>query len=295
MLILLASLSMCSSARTSAPTVDVVIDPNRTYSVSPYIYGTNQLDFARDAKRFTLVRQGGNRMTAYNWENNASNAGNDWQHQSDDYLGGGDVPGEVVRSYMMQAKAAKMAFVGTIQMAGYVAADKLAGGDVNQTPNYLATRFVPVKARKGAAFEAPPNLKDGAVYMDEFAHWARQTAGPEQPLFWCLDNEPTLWSHTHARIHPEVVTYKELIAKSLETAAAVKDADPKTLIFGPVSFGWSGFESLNGAPDAAGRHFLDVYLDEFAKAEKSKGERLLDVLDVHWYPETRGGGERVRQ
>ena len=37
------------------------------------------------ATRTTLRRMGGNRQTVYNWELNASNAGNDWKHQSDDW------------------------------------------------------------------------------------------------------------------------------------------------------------------------------------------------------------------
>ena len=46
------------------------------HPIDPRIYATNQphgLDTV--LKGVGLVRQGGNRMTAYNWENNASNAG----------------------------------------------------------------------------------------------------------------------------------------------------------------------------------------------------------------------------
>ena len=65
--------------------VDIKIDTTKDRTpISPYIYGTNQ-DIARDTN-YTARRLGGNRMTGYNWENNASNAGNDWQHSSDNYL-----------------------------------------------------------------------------------------------------------------------------------------------------------------------------------------------------------------
>ena len=45
--------------------------------ISPYIYGINQYGHQDDYKNISVnaVRQGGNRMVAYNWENNASNAG----------------------------------------------------------------------------------------------------------------------------------------------------------------------------------------------------------------------------
>lgn len=48
-------------------------------AISPYIYGINQYGHQEDYPNLNVsaVRQGGNRMVAYNWENNASNAGAD--------------------------------------------------------------------------------------------------------------------------------------------------------------------------------------------------------------------------
>src|SRR5262245_55848698 len=48
-------------------------------SISPWIYGSNSTNIVNR----TFDRSGGNRMTGYNWENNASNAGADWYHHSD--------------------------------------------------------------------------------------------------------------------------------------------------------------------------------------------------------------------
>jgi hypothetical protein len=42
------------------------------------------------------------------------------------------------------------------------------------------------------------------------------------------------------------------------------------------------------AADAAGRDFLNFYLQQMAAAEVATGHRLVDVMDVHWYPEARG-------
>ena len=68
--------------------------------ISPYVYGINsQKD---DNSGVTVRRMGGNRQTGYNWENNASNAGSDYEHQSDEWpctvLGYKDcgVPGRAV-------------------------------------------------------------------------------------------------------------------------------------------------------------------------------------------------------
>src|SRR5512141_2913165 len=54
-------------------------------SISPLIYGSNS---SRNlaTNRQTVLRMGGNRWTAYNWENNYSNAGSDWCFQNDGFL-----------------------------------------------------------------------------------------------------------------------------------------------------------------------------------------------------------------
>ena len=70
--------------------------------ISPLIYGTNGPQNPTQ-NRYTLLRSGGNRMTAYNWENNASNAGSDYQYQNDGYLGGGNTPGGAVMPTLQNA------------------------------------------------------------------------------------------------------------------------------------------------------------------------------------------------
>ena len=37
-------------------------------------------------------------------------------------------------------------------------------------------------------------------------------------------------------------------------------------------------------------NFLDFYLDQMKAADTTAGKRLVDVLDLHWYPEATGGG-----
>src|SRR5262245_10486891 len=74
--------------------IDSALD---VHPISRFIYGMNGWD-PRQARpaNLALSRSGGNRMTAYNWENNASNAGSDWFNQNDDFLGGGNTPNGAV-------------------------------------------------------------------------------------------------------------------------------------------------------------------------------------------------------
>jgi len=292
----LAVLTGCVVRPGSPGTVDVTLTINTiegtTHPISPLIYGTNP---ARDlaSNRQTVVRLGGNRWTAYNWENNASNAGSDWCFQNDGLLSSSSTPGEAVRPMVQQAKAAGAATIVTIPNVDYVAADKNGGCDVrNSGANYLQTRFKQNRAAKGSALSLTPNVTDGAVYQDEFVNWLKTNANGADVIF-SLDNEPDLWSSTHAEVHPNPVTYAELIQRNTDYAKAIKDVWPTAQVLGPVNYGFYGFERLQGASDAANRNFLDVYLSRMRAAETTYGKRLVDYLDLHWYPEATGGGVRV--
>jgi hypothetical protein len=287
--------AMLAVAATTLSPIHLTVRPNDvTGTISPYIYGMNQPDWGKRTKSLTLYRWGGNRTTAYNWENNASNAGTDWFNQNDDYLGGGETPGLAVRKWTQKAADIGAASLVTIPIIGHVAADKDGGGDVDETPDYLNVRFNAAFAKKPTALRATPNLNDHAVYMDEFAyHLIQRHATKGKSLFFALDNEPDLWAETHPRITETHPTYTSLLSTSKEYAAALKDVAPDSLVFGPASYGWWGYQTLQDAPDANGRFFLDYYLRQMKAAEVAGGRRLLDVLDLHWYPEAMGGGQRI--
>jgi hypothetical protein len=74
-------------------------------SISRFIYGMNGWDPAVRPANLALSRSGGNRMTAYNWETNDSNAGADFQNQNDTFLGGGAVPNGAVKPGLEAARA----------------------------------------------------------------------------------------------------------------------------------------------------------------------------------------------
>lgn len=274
-------------------TVDTGAD---VHPISRYIYGKNfQSTTWASQSHLTMNRLGGNRWTAYNWENNASNAGADFNFQSDSYLGGGDVAGEAVRGPVAAAQTAGGAMLVTIPMAGWVAADKL-GTSVQGQP--IANRFRQGAARKSTTLTYPPLLTDGTVYQDEFVSWLEQRfpnahQDPVREIFYSLDNEPDLWADTHSEIHPVPVTYSELLSLSIDYATNIKRVAPQAQIFGAVSYGYNGYISLQNASDAANRDFLEFFLQGMRQASTTAGVRLMDVLDLHWYPEARGGGVRV--
>ena len=84
-------------------------------------------------------------------------------------------------------------------------------------------------------------------------------------------------------------------ALGAEYAAAIKGAAPRALVFGPVTCNWDGYDTLYDAPDGRSRDFLEFYLHEMHEAQQRSGQRLLDVLDLHWYPQAQGGGVRITE
>jgi hypothetical protein len=257
-------------------------------------------------KNLTLSRSGGNRMTAYNWETNASNAGSDYFNENDSFLGGGNTPNGAVAPGIVAARNAGAGIVVTMPTIGHVSADKSSANqeDVNVTPNYINVRFHQSLPRKNAAFTLTPDTTDHFVYQDEYLNFLDKTypgafASATNPIMVNLDNEVDLWAYTHARLRGDATSpvasqagtplgYAEVVQLSVDYASAAKDVNSAVQILGPVNYGWGGYTNLQGAPDAGGRDFLNFYLQQMSAAGTTAGRRLLDALDVHWYPEARG-------
>jgi hypothetical protein len=299
---------ICLPALISAASFNSSITINTSqnqHQISPYIYGSNA-DLS-GKENFTMRRQGGNRMTGYNWENNASNAGSDWNQSSDDYMTSALgissnqslVPAITVTSFIDSCRKHNCFSLITLQMAGYVAADKK--GTVDSASTAPSARWKSVTAKKGSSFANPPDTSDNNVYMDEFINYLEKKYAPASDpwLGGCaLDNEPALWPSTHPRLHPAQPTCTELITKSIALSSTVKSLDPVPLIFGPVTFGFSEMTDFQGAPDwntVKGTYswFVDYYLDKMKTASQTAGVRLLDVFDIHWYSEAQGNNERI--
>jgi hypothetical protein len=299
--------------------------------ISPYIYGMNFFANSSLTNPVTLDRLGGNRWSAYNWETNASNAGKDYRYQNDNYLVNGQSntpPGAAVLGSLQAAAANNRALIVTVPTAGYASAD--ATGQLMQRSDFApSARFKTVVAKKAAHYPGvplslTPDEEDDYVFTDEFVNWVESTRQPNQQVFYSLDNEPGLWGEslpanfssnnwnqpaqpgrTHPEIHPSAPTFGELKKKTIAHASAIKDVNPDAVVFGGVGYGWNEFTTLQDAPDrttspahAGGDqtgelHYYEWLLQQVAAEEAAQGRTLLDVLDLHWYPEAQGGGVRI--
>lgn len=294
------------------------VDAASSFAISRFIYGGNFLESestwggATTPPEMTVSRMGGNRLSAYNWETNYSNAGNDYEFHNDAFLSESSRPGEAVRTRASAAFAKGQAFMATIPMLPYVAADQ-CGCNVGTTESgraaRLAAHFKISRAFKGSPLNASPNTGDSTVAQDEFVQWFEtafpgRSTHPTAPVFFSLDNEVDLWSSTHQEIYPNLndnkgtphlQTYRSLIDTSIVYARAVKSVLPNALVFGPAVATYAGIAVLGRYPtpdpEYGTQNFVDIYLDRMKAAEATNGRRLLDVLDVHHYPAigTRGG------
>ncbi len=269
--------------------------------ISPLTYGANQ----DVGVTLPFYRQGGNRLTGYNWENNASSAGMDWYNSSDWFMlaaegipqDGNQQPATVLTKFHLDNRALGAESVVTLQMGGYVAADGTFGTVTVPEPN--PTYWKAVVDDKGSPLSLVPDKTDNQVYMDEEMNYLIHTLGDSSHngiKYYLLDNEPDIWSGTHPLIHPSPVGYAELAARSVTLANTITRMDPGAQVFGPVSYGWSGYVNLQGASDAAsfnnpynnnanGVGFLNYYLAQMQAASNTAGHRLLHYLDLHWYSE----------
>ena len=267
--------------------------------ISPMIYGANELPFTKAR----AIRLGGNRMTGYNWETNASNAGEDWHNSSDDFLPWNlhvppaqyDSTAIVWSTFLNHANRYNQYALLTIPMAGYVAADK--SGTVEPGQTAPSSRWNVIKNNKPSGLTLTPDLTDGKVYSDESIYFMMEHFGDASSKTgvkaYELDNEPGLWQSTHPRLHPNKVTVEELLTRSSELATTIKRMDPNALVFGPALYGFAAFLELQEAPDwdqykDTYSWFISAYLDAMRKESSKVSQRLLDVLDVHWYPEPPG-------
>jgi len=291
------SVQVSATPAGSIPNVTVTINPANTQHISPWIYGINAGSIP-NLPKVTLTRLGGNRWTAYNWTTNASNAGSDFNYQSDNFLSSSTVAGEAVRPAIASDIAGGMATMMTVQLQGLVSADEKGPVSIANPPDLA--RFDQVVDRKSTVSTAPfttTPLTTGPVFMDEFA-WAMDQKFPgvgifgassATPTFVDLDNEPELWNTTHLEVQGSTaITPQAYITRTLTLSQALKNQFPNMVIFGPVHYGFLGIYNwqtqLSATPTGA-NWFADLYFQALSSASATYGRPLVDVYDFHWYPE----------
>ncbi len=292
---------------------DVVVDTHDALNhIAPEIYG---LAFASKAQlaelNVPLNRYGGNAATRYNWQLDVHNTAADYYFENtpdkgegmfgaSDYLSSADV----LTRDSLASNAAVLTTIPTIGVTpsarkadhpydcGFPKTEYPAQSQYDSyDPNCGNGVDADMKNMQGAATDV---MNTSKVVGPEFATSRVQhiisafgASFGQHPHFYALDNEMMLWNSTHRDVHPMPVNYAEVWQKTLDYAPAIRSADPSAFIMGYGT--WNAVDLLeagvSGESKTYGAPLIAWYLQQLAQYEKGHSVRLVDCIDLHFYPQ----------
>lgn len=288
--------------------VIVTIDATaETHAVSPYLYGRNNslsgnpssplsaVDWTRlrDSGIRILRESGGNNSTKYNWRRKLGSHP-DWYNNV--YANNWDFAAQSLQqnlpavqgmwSFQLIGKAAKTS-AANFNDWGYnnsqwwtgVSQNLAGGGVVNAAGGVNATT------------NGNPDL-----YLENWTadsttailnHWFTNLSLDKNKLrYWSMDNEVEIWSGTHDDVMPVQESAENFMQRYFAVAKKARQHYPEIKLLGPVPanewqwYNWQGGISQGGKNYA----WLEYFIKRVAEEQQVSGVRLLDVLDIHYYP-----------
>ena len=278
--------------------------------VSPYIYGRNNnfsdnpgsptsaatILFYKEAGLRFARENGGNNATKYNWRRKLSSHpdwynnvyGHDWDYASK----------------AIEAAMPDMQTMWAFQLIGRTASNK--SNNFNDWAYNGSAWWSGVNQNLAGGGTVNPAggstaLVDGnpALYLMDWPadstteilnHWfGTGGTGLNQNNFryWSMDNEPEIWYGTHDDIMKTQISASEFITRYIAVAKKARAKFPDIKLCGPVPANeWQWFKYADESLSIDGKYYcwLEYFIKRIADEQKASGIRLLDVLDVHWYP-----------
>ena len=276
--------------------------------ISPLIYGVGGADAWSFKLGTTARRWGGNPTTRYNWQLNTSNAGKDWFWKN-----GGNPEGPASYAvFLDENRAHGVSSTLTVPILGWVAKDATSysfpasifgrqQATAPETPD-AGNGIGPdgKMLRPGAPTQT--SVRSTPESIEQWVRKIRQNDGTRGRGVdtYILDNEPMLWNTTHYDVHPDPATAINCW-KTIAYATAIRRADPEAKIAGPAEWGWLAYHysakdvvaGVGLRPDRrvhGDEPLIPWYLRQIAAYETRNRVKLLDILDVHFYPMAQGMG-----
>ncbi len=108
--------------------------------------------------------------------------------------------------------------------------------------------------------------------------------------YWNMDNEFEIWGSTHDDIFSVVndEVYEMMMQNYFAAVKAARKLYPNIKITGPVAASeWTWFSPSGGMPTYKGVKYtwLEYFILRCAEEEKASGVKMIDVIDLHNYPE----------
>jgi len=307
------SLILLISVNSVFSQTPVRIDIDLTKSqkpVSPFIYGKNnvlpstflssgtttEITRAKEAGVRFVRQSGGNNSTKYNWRNKLSSHPdwynniylNDWDNAAKNMFA--KLPGvEGMWSFQLLGKTAANsqhnfndgAYNGSQWWQGVN--QNLAGGGQPNTANPSGKALV----------EGNPDLylmnwpADSTVgILDKWFGQNGLGYDKNRIRYWNMDNEPEIWSGTHDDVMKTQCTAEEFMQLYFKVAKAARAKYPDIKLVGPVPANeWQWYSWGNGISSGGKKYpWLEYFIKRIAEEEKASGIKLLNVLDIHYYP-----------
>lgn len=278
--------------------------------VSPYIYGRNNnfstvfgtptsaadISLYKEAGLRFARENGGNNATKYNWRKKISSHP-DWYNNV--YNHDWDYASQTI-----QANIPAMQTMWAFQLIGKVAANKnnnFNDWSYNQSQwwsgcgqNLAGGGQINTAGGSKALVEGNPDLYLMSWPADSTTGIINHWFGPgglglnkNSFLYWSMDNEPEIWSGTHDDVMPTQLSASAFMDRYLEVAKKARQKFPEIKLTGPVTANeWQWYKGSGETININGKYYswLEYFIKRVADEQKATGIRLLDVLDLHWYP-----------
>ena len=290
--------------------------------ISPYIFGKNisglndaeTSDPAKIAAEDSTIKRmneigfrffranNGNNATRYNWRKKLT-VHPDWYNNV--YAHDWDITAKTIQDKLPGANA-----MYAFQLSGYAASSvdyNFNDWDFYQTNDSWAKSTLDLAGGGVASADGQTALKTGdySLYNEEWPadstvailnHWKDDVKLDMKRFeYWSMDNEMEIWSGTHSDL-PLTVTQQFLVERYLDVAKKAKKAWKDIKLTGPVAaneWQWCGVDSDPNAAEERNYCWLEYFIKKVAEAQKASGVKLLDVLDIHWYPTEKTYEDRI--
>jgi hypothetical protein len=284
--------------------VDVTQD---RHPVSPHLYGKNdspgqpgsprsEADWQRfrDAGLRMMRTLGGNNGTKYNWQTKLSSHP-DWYNNV--YANDWDFAQAQLQQHLPNVQS-----MWCFQLIGQVAentSNNFNDWGHNQSQWWsgvgqnLAGGGTPHPSGERAFVEGNPSLyltaSDAATSTAILNHWISPDSlglDRDQFRYWSMDNEPEIWEGTHDDVMPDQLSAEAFIQRYFAYAKAARARFPEIKIVGPVPANEWQWYNWPKPITADGRSYpwLEYFIKRVGEEQARTGIRLLDVLDIHYYP-----------
>lgn len=317
-LLILGFLSFYSGYTQTAVRIDIDLTKGKI-PVSPYIYGKNNVlpntYLSSGTEEITraqqagvrLVRQGGgNNSTKYNWRLKLSSHpdwynnvyANDWDAAAKTMLQ--LLPGvQGMWSFQLLGKAAANSN-NNFNDWGYNQSQRWSGTSQNLAGGGKPNTSGGLKA----ATEGNPDLylmtwtSDSTVgILDKWFGAKGLGYDKSKFVYWAMDNEPEIWSGTHDDVMKAQCSAEEYMQLYFKVAKAARAKYPNIKLLGPTPANeWQWFRwGLDGILSDGKKYcWLEYFIKRIAEEQKATGIRLLDIIDIHYYPSSADAAKCVQ-